>query len=346
MQMHAGSSEIGRRDFLKASAAGAAAIGAGGLLAACGGSGAATGSGGGGGGGEQVVFGFSHPFAEVPIVASIKKLVTAHGDELGWKVLLDETQAGKLEDQVNTLENWVTQKVTAICAAPTDPAALEPIARRAQEAGILWTSYGVRMEHSAGGLLFPPEKSGTLTGQATVDWIKANSPRAVVAVLGDPTNVAVKARTDIPLKMIHELTDATVIGGVNGPAIEQAKGLQVTEDLLQAHPEINVIVGGNDDGALGAADAFRKAGKNPDDCFIIGQDGSKDALVAIRKGGFLKATAALDIKFLSDSVVDQSKRLLAAGWKPGDPPRDVEIPPVIVTADDKAKLDQLIKNLS
>jgi ribose transport system substrate-binding protein len=334
-----------RRRFVAAGLGGALALSAAGLLGACGeddesqGSAASTPT-----GREDVAFGFSHPFAEVPIVAVIKRLVAERAKGHGWEVQLDETQQGKLQDQVNTIENWVAQNLNAICAAPTDPSALEPLARRAQSANIMWTTYGVEMENAAGGVLFPPRTSGEITARATVDWILKNNPSAEVLILGDPTNVTAKLRSEIPQRMIREKTNAKVLAFHQ--AIEQSKGLQVTEDVLQGNPNLSVVVGGNDDGALGAAQAFERAGKDKSKTFIIGQDGSKDALVAIRNKRFLDATAALDIQNLCNQVVDLPRRLMAAGWKRGDEPEYLKIDPVLVTADDRDVVDRLLKPLA
>jgi len=334
---------LSRRRFVQAGA-GLVSLGvAGGLLSACGGSDSDTGTGtGGGGGGKPVTFGFSHPYAEIPVVASVKRLVDGYAKDEGWKILLDETQAGDLQDQQSTLDTWITQKVTAMCAFPTEPSAFEAIARRALDAGIIWTTYAQPMEQGAGGVLFPPQLSGEVTGRATVEWINANDPEAEVLLLETPLSGAFKTRTDIPRRMIEQQTRAKVVAVQVG--IEQSKGLQVTEDVLQAHPNLTVVVSMNDDGALGAAEAFRKAGKqDPSRVWIMGQDGSEDALAAIKKGNtFFRATAALDLPRLSEEVVAVTKRAIDKGWKPGDRQEYVELAPTLVKVGDGALIDRFM----
>jgi ribose transport system substrate-binding protein len=60
-------------------------------------------------------------------------------------------------------------------------------------------------------------------------------------------------------------------------------GLQVTEDLLVAHPEIEVIFANNDSMALGAQAALQSAGR--DDVLLVGIDGQKEAFAEIDAGG-------------------------------------------------------------
>jgi ribose transport system permease protein len=335
--------ELNRRNFLRAGAAGAIALSAGGVLAACGDDDSSEGS--GGGAAEDVTFGFSHPFAEVPIVATVQDLVKEIAEADGWKVQIDETQEGKLEDQLATLDTWITQKITAINAFPSDPSAFEAVANRAVEAGIIWTTYSLPMKAAAGGALFPPELSGEVTGKATVEWINANDPEAEVLILEVPLGGVPRKRTDIPRKMISEQTKAKIVA-VQG-AIEQSKGLQVTEDLLQANPNVSVVVGHNDDGALGAAEAFRKAGKqDPSKVWIIGQDGSEDALTALQDGKtFFRASAALDIHKLCEEVVGVTKRAIERDWKPGDKQEYTELAPTLVKVGDTALIDRFLAAL-
>src|SRR5882757_9034406 len=130
-----------RRRVLQASAVGALTLATGGVLAACGSSsGSSTGA--SGGSGEDVSFGFSHPYSDVPLVALVKELVQKDAEKLGWSVSLDASKGGSLAEQTKTLETWVTQKLTAICAFPPDPTALEALARRATDEGTIWTTYG------------------------------------------------------------------------------------------------------------------------------------------------------------------------------------------------------------
>jgi ABC-type branched-subunit amino acid transport system ATPase component len=72
-------------------------------LAACGSSSSNEAS---GGGGENITYGYSHPFSEVPVVATVKSLVQKDGEANGWTVLLDSTKAGNIQEQTATVETW------------------------------------------------------------------------------------------------------------------------------------------------------------------------------------------------------------------------------------------------
>lgn len=334
------SGALSRRDFVQTTAGFLSLAAAGGLLGACG-SGSGSGSGDSSGGGD-VTFGFSHPYSEVPVVANIQDLVKKLAEREGWEVLLDQTQGGNLQSQLSTLDTWITRDITAICAFPTNPTAFEASARRADDAGIVWTTYGDRGKTSAGGVLFPPDLSGEVVGKGAVEWINANDPDAEVLILEEPTPGPFRQRTDIPMQMIKEQTEAKVVAVQ--PARDQTKGLQVTEDLLQAHPNATVVVAINDDAGLGAAQAFRKAGKQePSKVWIVGQDGSKDALSAIRDGdSYFRASAALDLGKLCQAVVDVTKRAIEHGWKEGDKQDYQELAPTLIQVGDTELVDRFL----
>jgi ribose transport system substrate-binding protein len=319
-----------------------AALAAAALLAACGGSSGDDTGGDEGGSGSDVTYGFSHPFAEVPVVGVVKSLVQGDAEAKGWEVLLDESKAGNIQEQTATLETWVTQGVTAISLLPTEPSAYEALAKRANEAGIIWTTYQEEMAEAAGGVTFPSDLSGEITGKATVEWIKANDPDAEVLILGYEGAPSLEDRTDIPERMIEEETDATVVA--KQTANEQAKGLQVTEDVLQAHPNISVVVALNDDGGLGAAEAFRKAGdKDPSEVWIVGQDGSEDALSAVKDpNSFFTATAALDLEELASEMVNVTDRAIQKEWQPGDEQEYVVLAPTLIEKGDTALIDEYL----
>lgn len=332
-----GSQQMSRRQFV---IAGSSALAAAGLLAACGSSSSSSSASGGGGG--DVTYGFSQPYAEVPIVATVKGIVKRDGEKAGWSVLLDETKAGNIQEQTSTIETWITQQIDALCMFPADPSAFEVTARRAVEAGIIWTTYAEEMEEGAGGILFPPDISGRITGQATVDWINKNDPEAEVGILEIEGQPAQQARTKVPAKMIEEQTKAKIVAVQ--PAIEQAKGLQVTEDILQAHPGVTVMVCHNDDGALGAAEAFRKAGTvEPSKVWIIGQDGSEDALEELKNPkSYYKASAALDIAELCEECVNLPKRAIERGWKKGDQQEYAKMAPTLVKIGDTQLINKFL----
>jgi len=55
------------------------------------------------------------------------------------------------------------------------------------------------------------------------------------------------------------------------------------ENILQGHPDVDVVFGCNDDSALGALSAMQAAGKDPEKHLVIGFDGTIGAFEEIKK---------------------------------------------------------------
>ena len=88
---------------------------------------------------------------------------------------------------------------------------------------------------------------------------------------------------------------------------ERVKGLDVTTNLLQAHPNIKAIFAENDEMALGAIEALGdKAGK---DVIVVGFDGVEDALKAIKEGTMYASIAQQPADMAAQAVVEASKLL-------------------------------------
>ena len=170
-----------------------------------------------------------------------------------------------------------------------------------------------------GGSAFSPP-SPVQVADAAVAWINKNDPHAKVLVHTQSTLPVNKPRYQVPIDEIKARTKATIVATQD--ADTQDQGLTVTKAILTAHPDLSVVIGLNDDGALGAAQAFKLAGKDPKKVFISGNDGTLEALEAIKQGGFLKGTAALPIDGFAKAVVDLDLRLIAhppaAGHKVND----------------------------
>ena len=100
------------------------------------------------------------------------------------------------------------------------------------------------------------------------------------------------------------------------------KGRQLTETLLQAHPDATIIYAHNDEMALGAITAIEAAGKVPNkDILVVSIDGEKDAVQAIIDGK-LGATCECNPRF-GPAGFD-----ILYSYANGD-----KIPPVIVNPD-------------
>ena len=122
-------------------------------------------------------------------------------------------------------------------------------------------------------------------------------------------------------------------------AVLAPEALKATQSLLQAHPNVKVMVCCADDGALGARAAYMNSGLSSDNVFLCGFDGSKQNLTLIKqKDKFIRASAALDIADVGRKVIQIPDNI----WNKRKP-TEVALPYVIVTEDtDTATIDRLL----
>jgi len=90
----------------------------------------------------------------------------------------------------------------------------------------------------------------------------------------------------------------------------QSEAFQKTETILQAHPDIQGIIAGNDTMALGALAAVKSAGRSG--IVIAGFDGSPDAVAAVGAGD-LRATALQPAVLIARLAAEEADQYLRTG---------------------------------
>lgn len=83
-------------------------------------------------------------------------------------------------------------------------------------------------------------------------------------------------------EVIESYPDMEVVASQPGD-MNRAKAMEVMQNLLQAHPDVQGVYAINDEMALGCVEAIAAAGKS-DQIIVGGCDGNKDARTAIREG--------------------------------------------------------------
>jgi ribose transport system substrate-binding protein len=95
---------------------------------------------------------------------------------------------------------------------------------------------------------------------------------------------------------------------------DQDKGFAIAQNMLQAHPDINVFFGRADAMALGAAQAVRVANVNHD-VTVVGFDGDVAGLKAVRDG-VIDATMTQQTQRMGRLAVQNAQRLIDGGTVP------------------------------
>lgn len=214
----------------------------------------------------------------------------AFADEHGYELNVVDG-ASSAEKQVSGMENLVAMGCTAIDCRAIDGLALADAVQNAEAKGVAVNTYP-DIEGRTAVLKYDDYDQGVKLAEAAAEWINDKlGGTAEVALLTQPAVDAVMERVDGFKDVLAEkCPNATIVAEEEGH--ETDTGMSVTESILQAHPDVKVILCVNDSGALGAYEALQSSGKNLDDMFLGGIDGTDAALEKIQEGGVYRATVA------------------------------------------------------
>lgn len=193
--------------------------------------------------------------------------------ELGvdFSIVSSDNEISKESDNVAT---FMAQQVDALVISPlavdASIAAVEAATKDAQIPVVTWNTTVDTDVTSHVGVV--PSELGGNTGKYAVDYIKENFPDGCkLAIIGDSNYEIGIARCDGFKEAIKELTDAGTVEIVNEQDAElQEEGLDITEQILTANPDVQVIWCWNQTSLLGCAAALENAGKS--DIVLMGTD--------------------------------------------------------------------------
>lgn len=247
-------------------------------------------SSGGSGGGKKVeniaFFGFAsaNSFAQATY-AGIKEQAAKSGVKV--KFFDPNFDAAT---QVSQIQNAITTgKYQAFIVQANDGNAVVPPIREAINEGIAvvgeFTPVGTKydtIEPQVPGLVFvgePPTENGTALGKLGVDACKDVEPCEVAYLEGFKTLPLDNARTEAVKKQLATAPTVKVVASVEG-GYTQATGLKAAQNVLQAHPGVDVLIGSSQ-AIAGAEQAVKDAGKKVK---LIGNGGSRQAVTAVKDG--------------------------------------------------------------
>ena len=210
-------------------------------------------------------------------------------DKMGYEAVIHDGQTA-VANQITAFENFIAQGVDAIVVSPIDEKALIPSVAAAQAAGIPVIGACQNVEGTSAFLVIPEFEYGYTIGEHAGKWIAEKlGGEAEVAIFDYPELESIIARGDgIAQGILDQAPNANIVArqSANNPE----KGMANMENILQAHPNVEVLVCVNDAGALGAYEVIMAAGKASERWYIGGLDATGEALDKIAEGGIFRAT--------------------------------------------------------
>ncbi|MGB4135871.1 MAG: sugar ABC transporter substrate-binding protein [Microbacterium sp.] len=280
------------------------------LFAGC----SSTGDGSGETPGTQYRMAFSGSDLANPWVSAVKDGFEAACEKHGLQCTA--LNAGSdVDKQITDIQNAVNGGQNAIVMNPIDGTALQNVLTEGAGKGVASITIAQTAEASTGSIYLDDRTYGEIIAANAVDWIKKNlDGKGTVAILGEENIESSIARGDgIEETIKRELPDVKIVARqhANTPDL----GLNVTQNLLLQHPDLNVVIAANDSGGIGAYQAFENAGlATAADRGIFSGDKTDEALKYIKlPNSIYRATVDLEPYDAGFSAVEMALRQLKDG---------------------------------
>ncbi|WPR72366.1 substrate-binding domain-containing protein [Flavobacterium sp. NG2] len=242
--------------------------------------------------------GYCTPSLDAPyyqaLLTSIKETTEANG-----MTFLSADGQGDINKQIAAVEDLITKGVDALLLNPKDPDALVGVTKLAAKAGIPVFIIDSSIDPSA-EYVTTIQSNNLANGELAGEWVakKFGAKKMKIALLsGNAGNPVGRTRKQGLLQGIAE-EQLRSLGYIDLNVKTQmytdwtyAGGLKAMEDVLVAHPDINVVLTESDVCVLGAIKAIAQAGKTNDILIVAGADGQKEAIKYIMDTNFYGCTA-------------------------------------------------------
>ena len=191
---------------------------------------------------------------------------------------------GDIEGQIGIVENEIIKNPDAIVLVPMNATALIPKILEANNAGIPVITADTRAEEGLAKIetFVGLDEKQSFMGMAEYVVEQLGGVGKVAILEGFRGSSTAELRLEGMMEVFGAAEGIEVVASIAADW-DQEKGLKASEDILQAHPDVDAIIGSNDLMALGAVQAVKSAGKL-DQVLIVGDDAIPSALAALRSG--------------------------------------------------------------
>ena len=240
-----------------------------------------------------------------PFFVQMRESAQKKADELGLTINFQDASDDSAT-QANQLANAAASDTGVVILNPTDSDAMASSVKQLTDANIpvVAVDRAVNNANIASYIASDNETGGKQAAKVLSDAIHGEGE--ILVLQGKTGSSASRERGKGFDEGLKDNPNIKVVAKQTAE-FERAKGLDVTTNLLQAHPNVKAIFAENDEMALGAVEALgNKAGK---EVKVIGFDGAEDALKAIKDGRMHASIAQQPVKMAEQAVIEASKLL-------------------------------------
>ena len=273
-----------------------------------------------------------NPFFSV-IAENIKSEAAKHGYDV---IVVDGNR--NVQKQANQIDDFLTKGVAAIVLNPCDRISTGAAIKKANDADIPVFTCDLKcvaegaevVSHVGSDNL----QGGKLAGEAMIEALGDEGGKVLVVHFPQANSCQLRVQGFKEVINAHnqgkETGKIVVVTELDGGGVRD-EGYKVTEDTLQAHPDLAGIFAINDPSALGARAALEKAGKQ-EQVKIVAFDGQPEGKQAIKEGKIY----ADPVQF-PDKIGVRTVELIMAYFNGEEVPSEVLIPTELFKQEDGLK---------
>jgi ribose transport system substrate-binding protein len=271
-----------------------------------------------------------------PYFAAQLNAAKRKAESLGMTVYATNAQDDMVK-QIANVEDMLAQGIDLLILNPKDPKGLIPATKSATKAGVPVIIIDSSIDPLADFVTTIQSnnmRNGELIGEWLVKEMKGE-PIRMALISGTQGNPVGKERRQgvfrgiIEQQLRSEGSSGFKIVAQGWGNWTHEGGLEAMEDLLVAHPEINVLLGENDSMTLGAIEAIKEADRLDDILILAAADGQKEALKLIKSGEY-GATGSNNPFLIAEMAIDIGIQVLQGNT---DFPPKTYTPAVCITKD-------------
>ncbi|WP_010253622.1 sugar ABC transporter substrate-binding protein [Treponema primitia] len=280
----------------------------------------------------RVVFDMSHPYQQADNACS-----EALAKSLNVNYIYIDGKSDA-EAQANGVTDLISRRVSGIIVQPLDGAAIQPSIDEAIQAKIpIVTFYQQPVKKNVPTVMIDEASSskalGALAAKKWQEWYP-NKPIKIAIIDQPDVAFVIENRSDAFIAGVKSVVpNAEVVARIDGKG-RRDTSMAAGDDLLQSHPEANVIFGINDDSSLGCLAAYEAGGRGkavngiPQTELIAGCGGTESEMLKVfDPASALKMTMALSARANGEALVDTVMKIIN-----GQIPREGE---TIITTQNK-----------
>ena len=283
---------------------------------------------------EVKKIGLAVPNLSADYFIQIQESVEQYSESLGIEVVTVNANNDSAT-QVSQVQDLLTQNIDAFIYIPAGAAAATVPARLARAQGIPVINVDRNAEGEPGDTFIAGEgiKSAYQVCSHLIGL--ANGKGEFLIVHGQKGVTPEVNRAKGCMQAINEHPGVKLVGQQWSERWSQDEGFAITQNLLQANPNVSMIFGQADGLAMGAAKAVA-ASNSPQKIYVGGYDGDVGALLALKEGVF-DVTATQSTRTMGRLAVDSAIKVAAGKKVPKEQIIDAELTT-------QKNVDKFIKN--